>query len=169
MSCWERQKEEISTIKERTILLNLSDADCDRILKKAAMYGLTVAELLQNFIGDLVDGTYSNGSDERMMAQDWFDRCWFRMCEEPTLLRHLLDYDYDIEDFLVAYKEYNYSKEHPEEFAEERAELDEGEKLWFEDELQEMLEDWQHVEGSDMSKEIEGIKEYWEERRRLLG
>ncbi len=83
---WEHQKEEISTIRERTLLLNLSDADCNRLLKKAAMYRLTVAELLQNFIGDLVDGTYSNGSDERMMAQDWFDRCCFGIQKEATLL-----------------------------------------------------------------------------------
>lgn len=169
MSGWEHQKEEISTIKKRDILLNLSDADCDRLLKKAAMYGLTVAELLQNFIGDLVDGTCSNGSDERMMAQEWIDRCCFGIPKEATLLRHLIDYDYDIEDFLTAYDEDMHSREHPEEFEEERAELDEGEKLWFEYELQEMLEDWQPVEGRDISKEIEGIKDYWEERRRLLG
>ncbi len=61
-------QEEMATIKERSISLKLSDADCERLLKKAAMCGLTVAELLQNFIGDLVDGTYSNGSDERMLA-----------------------------------------------------------------------------------------------------
>lgn len=70
---YESQKKEIETIKDRTLILKLSDADCDRILQKAAGCGLTVSELLASFIGDLIDGTYTNGSDERMLAQDWFD------------------------------------------------------------------------------------------------
>lgn len=57
------KKKEIKTVKERSITLKLSDADCDRIAKKAGRSGLTVATLLENFIGDLVGGTYSNGSD----------------------------------------------------------------------------------------------------------
>jgi hypothetical protein len=63
------QEEEIKTIKQREVQLQLSDADCKRILEKAAMVGMTVGELLENFIGDLVGGTYSNGSDERMFAR----------------------------------------------------------------------------------------------------
>ena len=59
------QEKEIQTIKERTITLKLSDADVERISNKAERHGLTVSELLENFIGDLVGGTYSNGSDER--------------------------------------------------------------------------------------------------------
>jgi hypothetical protein len=77
MKTYNGQQEEIKTIRERTIILNLSDADMKRISEKASDAGLTVAELLQNFIGDLVDGTYSNGSDERMRANQWFNRCWF--------------------------------------------------------------------------------------------
>jgi hypothetical protein len=71
------QEKEIGTIKERTITLKLSDADCERIAKKAGEHGLTVGMLLENFIGDLIDGTYSNGSDERDRAEQWFERCWF--------------------------------------------------------------------------------------------
>lgn len=64
----EQQQKEIETIKERTLVLKLSDADCDRILQKAVSNGMTVSELLESFIGDLVDGTFSNGSDERYLA-----------------------------------------------------------------------------------------------------
>lgn len=46
--------------------MNLSDADVRRLAEKSGEGGLTISELLENFIGDLVDGTYSNGSDERM-------------------------------------------------------------------------------------------------------
>ena len=74
---YEDRKKEIETIKERTLVLKLSDADCDRILQKAASHGMTVSELLESFIGDLVDGTFTNGSDERYLAEDWFNRCGF--------------------------------------------------------------------------------------------
>lgn len=50
---YEDRKKEIETIKERTLVLKLSDADCDRILQKAASHGMTVSELLESFIGDL--------------------------------------------------------------------------------------------------------------------
>lgn len=73
----ERQQREIETIKERSIPVRLSDADVERLADRAARAGMTVGELLASFVGDLVDGTYTNGSDERMYAQDWFDRCGF--------------------------------------------------------------------------------------------
>lgn len=78
------QRKEIETIKPRTYSLNLSDADVERIAKSAGSYGLTVSELLENFIGDLVAGTYSNGSDERMYAEQWAERCWFALDPEKA-------------------------------------------------------------------------------------
>lgn len=73
----EQQQKEIATIKERTFKLNLSDADVTRLAIKAAKAGMSMEELLASFIGDLVCGTYSNGSDERMYAEEWYDRCGF--------------------------------------------------------------------------------------------
>lgn len=87
------QKKEIDTIKKRTISLNLSDQDCNRIAKKAAESGITVSQLLENFIGDLVAGTYSNGSDERMMANNWYERCWFSFEPDKSFLRYLVQSD----------------------------------------------------------------------------
>ena len=57
-----QQQEEIETIRSRTIEVKLSDADVKRISEKAAAHGLTVGELIENFIGDLVCGTYSKPS-----------------------------------------------------------------------------------------------------------
>lgn len=88
---YSEQKQEIATIHERPFNLMLSDADVIRIFEKAASVGLTVEQLLENFVGDLVDGTYSNGSDERMHAVQWFDRCGFRYLEDYTFLRFLID------------------------------------------------------------------------------
>ena len=77
MSYGEEQQKEIETIRERKITVKLSDADCDRLARKCGEHGLTIGELIENFVGDLVGGTYSNGSDERDYADRWFERCWF--------------------------------------------------------------------------------------------
>ena len=55
--------DEAETVRERTISVKLSDADCKRVLAAAGQYGMTVGELLEKFIADLVDGTFTNGSD----------------------------------------------------------------------------------------------------------
>ena len=60
---WEQLQEEKKTIRPRKIEINLSDADITRIYEKAGKHGITVEELIENFIGDLVDGTHYNGSD----------------------------------------------------------------------------------------------------------
>ena len=96
----EQQRKEIETIREKKITVKLSDTDCDRLARKCGEHGLTVGELIENFIGDLIDGTYSNGSDERDYADRWFERCWFGMSPEPTLLNHLLNLGYEPEDYL---------------------------------------------------------------------
>lgn len=73
----EQPKKEITTIRDRLLNLRLSDADVQRLSEAAGKVGLTVSQLLENFIGDLVDGTYSNGSDERLLANQWLERCGF--------------------------------------------------------------------------------------------
>lgn len=88
----DKQQEEIKTIRKRTIELELSDSDAKRIAEKAGAHGLTVGKLLESFIGDLVYGTYSNGSDERDLAGQWFDRCWFGMFPGMTFLSYLVEW-----------------------------------------------------------------------------
>ncbi len=65
---YEDRKKEIETIKERTLVLKLSDADCDRILQKAASHGMTVSGLLESFIGDLVDFLHSQQQERGQSA-----------------------------------------------------------------------------------------------------
>lgn len=90
----EQQEAEIKSIKARDFQLKLSDADVERLFLKAGEAGLSVSELLENFIGDLVCGTYSNGSDERDYASQWFDRCWFGMgYGEISFLQWLISND----------------------------------------------------------------------------
>lgn len=67
----EKIKKEALTIKAY-----LHPEDKTALFLKATAAGLTVPELLENFIGDLV-GMWGNGSDERGHAEAWFNRCWF--------------------------------------------------------------------------------------------
>ena len=171
-----RQGEEIKTIKERTITVKLSDADCKRLVKKCGEHGLTVGELIENFVGDLIGGTYSNGSDERAFADQWFDRCWFGMFPEPTLLNHLLSWGYDPEEYLdlldnieTAEKEKKYLEEHPEEADEEEVSFIDSDIEDWKNELKDMRADWKPTkEHPNMEEEIEIIKKWVGEKTNLL-
>lgn len=164
---YEQQQKEIETISERNIKIRLSDADCDRISDLCGEYGITVAELLENFIGDLVDGTRSNGSDERDLAQDYFYRCSFARFPENTLLHHLLTWGRNPEEYLqlLDYIEQNeeekkYLEEHPEEVNEEHLlSLDENIE-WWKEQLDDMSGDWKTYEEPDMEKEISTLREW---------
>lgn len=171
----QQQKKEIETIKDRTIIVKLSDADCERLVRKCGEHGLTVGELFANFVGDLVDGTYSNGSDESDYADQWFDRCWFGMFPEQTLLNHLLYCGYDPEDYLdtldniiTAQEDKKYLEEHPEEADEEAQYIDDDIESWQE-ELKYMREDWNPKKEPNMDEEIEKIKKWVAERKELIG
>lgn len=159
------QQQEIETIKDRTITLKLSDADCERISVRAGMYGLTVPQLLENFIGDLIGGTYSNGSDERDRADDWFERCWFSFMYDKTLLRHLLEWNNDIDDFLSVCDEIIYFEENPEDYVDELAS---GQELWFFDEFRNYTEEFlESNPDADMKKEIEICRKWYNDLQSL--
>ena len=138
MRDYSSQKNEIETIKPRIITVNLSDADVKRLAEKSGEGGLTISELLENFIGDLVDGTYSNGSDERMYAEQWYQRCWFAMFSDDTFLKFLLLWG-DLDDFIDLMNEMESSKKEMAEVTAdaEDCSAEEG------DELQEYINDLQ--------------------------
>ena len=90
---------EAETMSRRVYQLNLSDEDVKRVAKVAGVYDMNVAELLENFIGDLVDGTYTNGSDERMYVRQWAERCWFSYDPDKSLVKYLCDgWEYEFSD-----------------------------------------------------------------------
>lgn len=81
---------ETSVIKKRTFILPLSDAEVTRLYKLCGKAGLSPEELLASFVGDLVCGIHTNGSDEREYALGWFERCGFEYTAEKNL-RYLLN------------------------------------------------------------------------------
>lgn len=101
-TCGEQQQKEIESIGKRILEIKLSDEDVKRVSMLVGAHGLTISELIENFIGDLVCGTYSNGSDEREFAKRWFDRCWFGSYPDRTFLSYLVDWgevDYFLESW----------------------------------------------------------------------
>lgn len=172
------KKEEIKTIKERTLKLKLSDADCESISKKAACAGLSVSELLENFIGDLISGTYSNGSDERMKAREWFDRCWFGMFPETTGLLGWLsnNWEYDIdfikcvmEDIALTKEEIEEIKKHPEEYDEEELKNQEEELEYYTKRLDEVKAAFlKDNEGADWEQELEKVAAWQQETEQFI-
>ncbi|MGN0678352.1 MAG: molecular chaperone GrpE [Oscillospiraceae bacterium] len=91
MTPYERQSAEIETIKPRTFKINLSDADVKRLFEKATRNGITPEEIIENYLGDLLCGTRTNGSDERDLADAYFNRCHYNLGASTTFLRWAVD------------------------------------------------------------------------------
>lgn len=147
MICGEQQKKETVSMKERTFILKLSDEDMERFSKKAAIAELTMEELISGFIGDLVCGTHTNGSDERMLAENWYERCGYGR-DRYTLLHYLIEYN-EIEEFLAR-------KEWEEECREEV-------RSWEKD-IAEANETWAVITDSDGKPCYKSVDDYLAER-----
>jgi hypothetical protein len=175
----EKQEKEIESIRARNILIKLSDADVEKLFEKAGRVGLTVSELLERFIGDLVDGTYSNGSDERMYANEWFDRCWFSMgLGNIIFLQWLIAIDY-IEETINDWKDLQDLKadledeKNQEEPDEELAEDYKVDIASFEENLNNLFVDYKKqaraIKNSTLESEMEKVIKWHEEKQKLKG
>lgn len=172
----ERQKEEIETIREKKIIVKLSEADCERISKLCGEHNITVGELIENFIGDLVSGTYTNGSDERMLARNYFERCWFGMFPDLTLVNWLLNYsDMDLEEFYCTLdniennkEELEYAKSHADEFAQGEVETLKEDIAYWEKEIAEVKAEFlKENENANWEEEVANVKKFYEEMERM--
>lgn len=175
MSYGEEQKKEIETIREKNIVVKLSEVDCERVSELCGEHGLTVGQLVENFIGDLVSGTYTNGSDERSMARAYFERCWFGMFPKETLLNYFLYMGFDVAELLnvldnieTAKEEIEYSKENPEEYDEEELSFLEDDLNYWNKEFHRYVDDYMKKHPDvDFDKEMEAIKKWHEEKERF--
>lgn len=164
----ETQQKETETIKPRQFSLNLSNADVERIFEKTGAFNITVEELLENFIGDLVSGTYSNGSDERMCAENWFERFGFSWMYEKTFLTYILQYDsldYVIgtyEDIQTFKEELQYSKEKPTKFTKEEIEDLKNDLEDSQEQLNSIYSDFKEWAKCDVKSLEEEMKEVFE-------
>ena len=147
MSWGEEQKKEIETIRERKITVKLSDADCDRLARKCGKHGLTIGELIENFVGDLVGGTYSNGSDE------WKDIVYHKYNDDFTSYECVPCYN-SVDEYIASEKE---------DLESYKADLEEALE-----ELKDMRADWKPEKEPNMNEEIELIKKWVKEREDFI-
>lgn len=167
--------EDIKTVRQRNITVKLSDTDCERLVRKCGEHGLTVDELLENFVSDLIGGQGTNGSDERDLANQWFNRCWFGAYPEDTFLQYLLINGYNpghYLDVLDNIKDAEGTKQraadHPEDYdPEELSYLDDDIADWQE-ELADMRADWKPDKEPDMQEEVDIIKKWVKEKEKLM-
>ena len=149
--------------KERSIVVNLSDEDCEMLIKKCGEYSLTVSELIKNFVSDLVDGSESNGTDERMYINQWFSRCWFGSYQ-PTLLAHLISHGYQPEDYLKAMQAIDSAREELKIVTDEEEIQDLKDDIrYYQDEIKNMEALW-NIENPDMDEELELVRKWVKER-----
>lgn len=167
MTSYEENIQEVKTIKERTFKIKLSDADVERIFQKAGSVGLTPEQLIENFIGDLVYGTYTNGSDERMYANEWFGRCGFSLGGK-TFLAALIEQE-SIGDFLKYWKTYTSAKKYVEELMKD-PQTEKEDILWECEEeryqkkrLQDFFDDFKEYEHGTIEEEVKKAED-WQNR-----
>lgn len=169
------QQAEIATIKPRTFTLQLSDADTQRIYEKAYRDGITPAAVLEGFIGDLCSGTYTHGSDERMYANMYYDRCCYDIGIDISFLSWAIQEYYleEIKDLLeqreyaagdIAYLEEHPDEADPEEIPQLKAVLQDAEN-----DLQAAYTAYKENGGQQAYKEgIEAIQAYLEELENMI-
>ena len=62
---------------KKPFVLKLSDEDYREFSEKCFFDGISPEEVLEGFICDLIDGSQTRGSDERMLAEQYYDRCGY--------------------------------------------------------------------------------------------
>ncbi len=138
----------MESIKTRTLEIKLSDDDAMRIYEITGNYGMSVEELITNFISDLIDN--------KLYAQEWLINQWKKMHPDYTFLRHLVEID-RLDDFMKEYRNIEECKseiKHSEQSLKYGVVVGDGEPYTW-DELF-------HSDGSP----IFTSKEEWEQRER---
>lgn len=168
-----QQEREITTTEDRTITLKLSDEDCERLFSLCGKRGITVTDLLQHFVEDLVGRTDKSKSEESAYARKYLERCLFDMFPEATLLSLLLNKNYDVyHDFLGVlddidggYVDLEHYKKYPDFFNEKDFAFLNGEIEGWEKHIADIKADFlKQNENADWEKEVEKVEQWWKEK-----
>lgn len=96
-----RAIEEMKYMQTNTYCLHISRDELEALYFKASCVSVTIEQLLKDIIADLVGGTFTHGSDERMYADQWFRRCY--MFPDKTFIRYLIIRD-KVDELLEDYE-----------------------------------------------------------------
>ena len=80
----------MSKTKPITITLNLTREEAIDLHEKASKANTTMESLLESFVSDLTYSRRSGGSDERDLANEWYER-GVGLLPLNTLLSYMLD------------------------------------------------------------------------------
>lgn len=164
----------MSETRKRAFSLELTDKETAAFIEQCYRDGTTPAEVLEGFICDLTGVERTRGSDERMYATQYYERCgygYFFPDDSRTFTQWLL-YDYSLEavaealeDIKIFEEELFYWKDHPDitppegEIEDLEAELTDS-KGQIEELYQEYKKHTKKPE--DLEKGIEGVRAYLE-------
>lgn len=165
-------------LKQRTFTVELTDSTMTDFFNKCYQDGTTPAEVLEGFINDLVCGSQTRGSDERMIAGQYYDRCCYGMFAVDTFCRFcLIDYRMDelreaLERKQDAAADLAYYEDHKEEDPDgtEAAFLRDNLRE-AEDEINEIYRDYadQTADPEPMDKALQGVCDYLAELETMKG
>lgn len=119
----------MSETKKRAFTLELTDTETRAFIEKCYQDGTTPAEVLEGFICDLTGAERTRGSDERMYAGQYYERCgygFFFPGEYRTFTQWLLS-DYGIETVAEALDDIKTLEEEVQYLTDHPGEADEGE------------------------------------------
>lgn len=151
---------------QRNITLKLTEDDVTELCKKVGKCGLTVSQLLESFVSDLIGGSKTNGSDERMYANQWFNRCWFSFVPDQTFLQYLIEWG-SVDDILDTWEELqNYEgQETLEDYEQEELEML---KNYINETFEEYQRDNSEPEDATLEEGIAKVLEWNKERQEML-
>lgn len=140
--------------------LEVLEKDLEEISQKCGLHGITVKELLENFIRDLTWSDARNGSDECERVNSWFERCWFGMFPEETFLKYLIesgqaeDFSETYEHWLACVKTREWSTENGYEVSQDELE----EEKWLDDHIKELYQAYTEEFPDDAEEYEEAIE-----------
>lgn len=143
-------------LEKRTFTVELTQDTFTRFIEKVYADGTTPSEVLEGFINDLVCGSYTRGSDERMYAEQYYDRCMFGDFMPLTFCRFLLIH-YQMDDLRDcmerkqdAADDLAYYADHPDEDADGKDSALMREIIQeADDEIKEIYQEYTDAVGTD--------------------
>lgn len=168
----------MSETKKRLFALELTDKETKAFIEQCFRDGTTPAEVLEGFICDLTGAERTRGSDEEMLAGQYYERCgygFFFSGEYRTFTQWLLS-NYGIEpvadsldDIKTFEEEIEYLKNHPDEASEGELEDLEREIAESKADIEERYQEY--AAGTNkpdtLEEALKGVREYLEMIERI--
>lgn len=146
----------MADLYKRNATLELTDEEVQQLTEIAARSNMTAGELLSAFVHDLCRSEWSNGSDERDRAEDWYDRARVGFPCDQSLAGSLVTDDGlgAIESLVDALDSQQMYREDPKAWKEELEEVAGNEaELEFSHEIDRALE--KLPQGSNQEEQIQ--------------